>query len=1087
MHYPLLRSGVNLSLRLLAALALILSVLQLSVMPVYAAGGQNGNVSGSVIDAASKAAVAGARVTIASPSGRFTATTDGGGRFTINGAAVDTYTLSVQAPGYEAYSLPGVSIPGDGTLTLGNVSISKSLRTIGRTSVRSASGAYQPNQTIDSYTVTGDRVAQALGKADNTNETQLLLSVPGVSQTNSGDVTIRGGLQNEIGYQLNGVPFTEPFLSHSASSGRINGLGSAQIVEGAGDATQGNIGSGIVNVVPKRGTYPGEGLADIEVGGPSFDHQVGFDYGIATRSGNISNYFSYVGERDAPYQGYFNQNPAYLGQSNSRSSNESLIGYFGSSLEYNDDLLDNFVFRFGKDNRQSLEVLYDTRDLQEYGEVGGLADRVSYLYDPYVQAVGGNPFPGTAAQSAALYSEYTGLTPSASLSPNQLTHSSVIQATPTRLLNFQYDNNLDDKTFFVLRYYNFASQSASQNLFDSSSNPVESITGGQRIGGNFELTHTLGQHTLTLQGQLENNHPQWNDYAPVETLDILSFGLDASPQSPNGLSVNDFLPAASSATGTNGWVYSHIGQTRIPTVGINYNQSDFQTDGIGLRDQWSLNQRIKFDYGVRVDGANYKYGPNPYNPNLADPTDVDPSFIRNDVLHPLVVDPRFAVSLQPSANDSLRFSYGRSVEFLNAQDAGTPAGMYGASALANVPVLPGTNTSNPATWDCGSGLNTAAVLPSKANISSKGGGFFQCTNYAQQLFWAYDQNFDAPDIGNGTSPQYSNTDLSYSHEFKNGFGAKLTGFYRRSTGEPGFFILDEKTDPATGAILYEIFSVNNNAIIKTPGAEFDLTTPQTRSGFSGYLSATYQNSLSSVPPLVPSEDTLPLVTSQSFALGNLYRAGFISPFVFNVGGSFKTKFGLKITPDVEFNAGYPTGVGTLVAYNGYVNGLPYNVPQTNLGGSEPTIDGFNGTTGAQAATQYVDPAYPGSILKPNIAATRGEKETSSAGGELTNPSFVANLTVEYTLAKRNTIGLQIQNLFGNIYAGSIPIPNTYYQPVTTGVAGPATGKPLQANPAQTLYANHGYVDLPNSSYGQNAFLLLPNQPTTYRVYYQLGL
>ncbi len=163
----------------------MLSLLQLTVVPAYAAGGQNGNLSGVIVDATSKTAIAGAHVTIASPSGRFTATTDGGGHFTINGVTVDSYTLTVEAPGYEAFQLPGVTVQGDQTLTLGTVSIAKQLRTIGRTTVRSASGAFQPNQTIDSYTVSGARVTQALGKQDNTNETQLLLSVPGVSQTNA--------------------------------------------------------------------------------------------------------------------------------------------------------------------------------------------------------------------------------------------------------------------------------------------------------------------------------------------------------------------------------------------------------------------------------------------------------------------------------------------------------------------------------------------------------------------------------------------------------------------------------------------------------------------------------------------------------------------------------------------------------------------------------------------------------------------------------------------------------------------------------------------------------------------------------------
>jgi outer membrane receptor protein involved in Fe transport len=871
------------------------------------------------------------------------------------------------------------------------------------------------------------------------------------------------------------VPFTEPFLSTNGSSNRLNGLSSLQVVEGPGDATQGNIGSGLVNVIPKRGTYPPSGLLDFEMAGPNFDHQFGLEFGVATKSGNISNYLSYIGDRSVPYYGYHNSDFA---------SNNA---YFGDSLLYNDDFLDNFVFKFGHNNNQSLSVLYDTRDLQGYGEAGGLTGRIDYLYDPYTINNGGfgfNPFSGltaTAAGDAALFSQYTGVLPyTSATNANQITKSQLTSFVPTQLLKFEYDNNLDDKTFFQARYYNFISTNGTNSAYDSATNPSYSVTGGQRVGTNFELTRTFGQHTLTLQGQFENQKPLWNDYAPLETEDVLLIGQ-------GGVSLNDFLPASINPAGSDGWVYSHLGFTRLPTVGINYNGTNFQTEGIGLRDQWNPSDKLKLDYGFRVDHANYKYGPNPYNPDLSNPSDVDPSFITDKVLHPTVLEPRIAISFQPTKNDAIRASYGRSVEFLNAQDAGTPAGLYGANALMNVPVLPGTNTSNPATWTCGSGLNSARLLPSGANASGKGGGYFQCTNYAQQLFWSYDQNFDAPDLGNGTSPTYNNYDLSYQHQFKNGFGMKATGFYRLSSGLPGFFVLAQSTDPVTGQILYQVFSVNNNAIQKTTGLEMQLTTPEKRVGFSGFVSATYQNAISSVPPLLPGEDQLPLVTSQSFQLGDTYRAGFLSPFVLDFGGTYRTKGGFRITPDVQFNAGYPTGVGNLVAYNGYINGKPYNVPQTNLGGAQPTVDGYGGVTGPPTATNYVDPAYPGSILNPNIAASRGEKETSAAGGVLTNPSFTANLTAEYTIAKHSTVGFQVNNIFGQVYAGTTPQVNTYYQPVTTGVAGPQTGQVFQANPAQTSYANHGFANIPNSSYGSNVYLLIPQTPTTYRLYYQVAL
>jgi outer membrane receptor protein involved in Fe transport len=1037
---------------------IVLSMMLNLAIPAFAAGGSIGNVSGSVIDGTTKAPIAGAKVTLASPTGIYKATTDSNGHFSVDGLTVDTYSLSIQAQGYDGTSQSGINVAGDQTLDFGKISLLK-LRTIVTVRSRSTSGAFQPGQTTDSYTIGAARQEEVLGKSDNTSENQLLLSVPGTSTTDSGRVTIRGGLANEVGYQLDGVPFTEPFLSQNGSAGTLNGLGSLQVVEGAGDATQGNIGSGVVNVIPKRGTYPGTGVVDFEIGTPNFDHQFGFSYGIASASGNISNYFSYIGNRGVPYYGYANSNVS------------NVNAYFGTGYQANDDLLDNFVFKFGKDNRQSLNILYDTRDLQDYGEVGGLtSSRLPYLFDPYTQNNGGfgfNPFGSTQ-----LFEQYTGLTPYQTATNNLPAQTNQLTSfSPTHLLKFEYDNNLNDSTFLQLRYYNFDAQNGSSDVYDSSTNPTVSTTGGQRVGTNLELTHTIGQHTLTLQAQLENQKPQWNDYAPLETEDALLLGA---------ASINDFLPG--------GLVYDKLGQIRLPVVGINYNGADFQTEGVGLRDQWSPTSNLKLDYGVRVDHANYKFGENPYNPgDPGNPSDVDPSFITNKVLHPTEVEPRLAVAFQLDPQDGIRASYGRSVEFLNAQDAGTPAGMYGAKGLSSVGVVPGTNTSDPATWTCGSGLNSARLLPSGANASGKGGGFFQCQNYAQQLFWQYDQNFDAPDVGNGTSPTYNNYDLSYQHQFKDGFGFKATGFYRLSTGLPGFFVLAQKTDPVTGSILYQVFSVNNNAQQKTTGLELSLTTPERPRGFSGALSLTYQNAISSVPPLLPGEDELPLVTTQSFQLGDTYRAGFLSPLVLNVGGTYRAG-GLHITPSVSFNVGYPTGVGNLVAYNGYINGKAYNVPQTNLGGAQPTVDGYDGVTGPPVATNYVDPAYVGSILNPNIAASRGEKETSAAGGELSRPYATGNLTVEYTFAKHQTIGLAVDNITGQIYAGSTPQVNTYYQPVTTGVAGPNTGQVAQANPAlASSYGNHGFSNIPNSSYGSNAFLLIPNAPTTYRAYYQVKL
>ena len=189
--------------------------------------------------------------------------------------------------------------------------------------------------------------AQTTGSPANTSLNDVVLSAPGVSLTENGNPTIRGGSQREVGFQLDGVTFDEPFLGRNGSNGLFNGLNSVQVVEGVGDASQGGLGSGVINVIPKRGTYPAFGSVTLAVGGPNFNNFVGGEYGFATADGRFSNYISMQYNRFAPYYGFHNQDAASYGN------------YFGLSKRNQTQFVDNFVFKFGKDKNQSLQVLYE--------------------------------------------------------------------------------------------------------------------------------------------------------------------------------------------------------------------------------------------------------------------------------------------------------------------------------------------------------------------------------------------------------------------------------------------------------------------------------------------------------------------------------------------------------------------------------------------------------------------------------------------------------------------------------------------------------------------------------------------------------
>ena len=111
---------------------------------------------------------------------------------------------------------------------------------------------------------------------------------------------------------------------------------------------------------------------------------------------------------------------------------------------------------------------------------------------------------------------------------------------------------------------------------------------------------------------------------------------------------------------------------------------------------------------------------------------------------------------------------------------------------------------------------------------------------------------------------------------------------------------------------------------------------------------------------------------------------------------------------------------------------------------------------------------------------------------LSKPELEADLDVEFHVGKgnRQTVGLLINNIFGNVDFGSVPRVNPYYQPVSTGVAGPQTGENALANPgyAGGLFSKTGSTsNVPALAYGDGPYILLPSTPTNFTLYYQLKL
>ena len=1050
---------IHSGLRALLACVLFAGMVCSMLTPAFAAGGQTGIVQGTVTDA-NKQPIANASISVASPTGSYSATTSGQGTFTIVGVNVDTYVISVSAPGYDTYVLRGATVTGDQTLAL-PLTLSKTTAVIGRVGARSASGAFQPNQTVDSYTVTGARLAQTTGSPASTSLNDVVLSAPGVSLSENGQPTIRGGSQREVGFQLDGVTFTEPFLSQNGSDGLFNGLNSVQVVEGVGDASQGGLGSGVINAIPKRGTYPASGSITAQVGGPNFSNSVGGEYGFATPNGTISNYFSMTNGRFAPYLGYHNQDTASYGN------------YFGESMRNSTQLADNFVFKFGKDHNQSLQVLYENVSILRYGNAGGEPPG-TFPGDPFALAY--YNFDGLTNPIGAAGLGYVAPTPYAANSNTPITSPELFQDIQTRFLKFEYDNSLSSSTFFALRYYNWDRMEYDQQLYSlgpfQQGLAVYQAIGGPTVGASFDLTHQFGDKlTVTLNGQYNVVHPIWNGVEPLLTL--------------FGPLPGDFAPPAAGCPAALGAGYVSCaygtGTVLAPAFGLNENDSYDQNYGFGLRFQYAITDKLHADFGIRYEGQNQHWN-NPYNPNgVINPYDVPPELWTQNIITPKILTPRIALSYQIDKNDALRASYGRSAVFQNSQTSGTPMGIYGnLAALAALPpdlvgatpLVPGAPVAN----QCGTTLNGVA-------------GTFPCQNYLQQYYWSLDRGLDAPDAG-GTLPSvYNNFDASFSHQFDDGMGLKLTPFYKNGVDLPTAGLL--KTLPGG----QQIFSESSKGINKTSGFEVNLTTPDRPLGFAGFLSATYQNVLGSAPPLANGEfNGVPQLSAATIALGNVYRAGYVSPVSVRIGGSYNFGNGFSITPIIQLDSGFPYNVGDTLAAT-LPDGTNANIPQVNFGPGTPILLGYQNAGGTLLNTNYYDPAYSGTQLAPNIAATRGTPTSSNSGGVTWYPNVQFNMTLQYKHGK-DAIGVQFVNLFTNGYNGTTPAINPFYQPVANGLSGPQTGqntciaqygaaRGCAVIPTNTYAFSNGAYLLTNGNVGN--WQLAPLAPMSINVYYRRQL
>jgi hypothetical protein len=304
------------------AFSLFASVL-VAAWALPGSAGTTGGLHGRVIDTDTGQPVAGVTITVTSPEQTETQTTTASGSYSFISLAPDTYTLTAKRDGYNVEQTPGITIISDQNRSV-DVHLQKTLKTIGKVSVRGTAGLVRSGVVSDVYSINaaGQKAAAPLGGAGALNQSYgAIASAPGVNydQGQAGwyqNVYIRGGDLDQVAYEFDGVPVIRE--SDQGAVTTLTNLGQAeiQVYTGGTPASADAPGiAGYINQVVKSGTYPGYANFTGGIGGPALYNKATLEAGGSTPNRNFTYYVGtqYVSQ-DYRFSDQFNgaSNPLFF-------------------------------------------------------------------------------------------------------------------------------------------------------------------------------------------------------------------------------------------------------------------------------------------------------------------------------------------------------------------------------------------------------------------------------------------------------------------------------------------------------------------------------------------------------------------------------------------------------------------------------------------------------------------------------------------------------------------------------------------------------------------------------------------------------
>ena len=281
----------------------LLALVVLLVQGTWVLAGTTGSVEGKVTDQNGNG-IAGAKVTAASPAQHQTSTTGTSGFYAILNLSPDTYAVTASKDGYDTATVYGITVNADQS-TAADVKLRQTVKTLGHVTTTATASVVSKTVTGDLYAVNAAAISKAQGASGGAetlySQNGIVGTLPGVNRYaigsgpgygGQGQLSIRGGAPDQVGYELDGIPLNRGFDFYNGTSFNTNGLASLEVYTGGAPADAGRAMSGYINEIIQRGKYPGGADFTAVMGAPLFNHSAQADVYGATPDNRFSYYVS---------------------------------------------------------------------------------------------------------------------------------------------------------------------------------------------------------------------------------------------------------------------------------------------------------------------------------------------------------------------------------------------------------------------------------------------------------------------------------------------------------------------------------------------------------------------------------------------------------------------------------------------------------------------------------------------------------------------------------------------------------------------------------------------------------------------------